>query len=249
MTQATTAQSQTSYGRVASALRDRILAGQLEPGEQLPTEEAMCHEYDVSRITIRRALQILTEERLIYRRQGSGSFINDRPTRRIPLLQVGFSQSISQHAPELTRQVLRLARRRAGQKVAQLLDLSPDDRVMHARRLDLLGGTPVAYDDLFIPEDFCDQLDLADLETVAFSQHWAQVQSFTPSHLHQQIEAINASATQARILALKPRTALLKTREIIVDNGGTPAGLFVTYYHGRTFHLAATCRASFGGSA
>ncbi|MFA9479202.1 GntR family transcriptional regulator [Phycisphaerales bacterium AB-hyl4] len=234
----------TSYGRVASVLRDRILRGEWEPTKQLPTEQALCSEFDVSRITIRQALQILDQEQLIYRRQGSGSFVNERPTRRIPLLQAGFSQSIKKHAPELTRKVLRFARRRAGHKVGRLLNLSPEDRVVYARRLDVLDGKPVAYDDLYLPEACGDQLDLGDLETVAFAPQWKQVQSLEISHMHQKIDAVNASAMQARLLAVQPRAALLKTIETPIDKSGRPLGLFVTYYHGRVFSLSATCQSS-----
>ena len=64
--------SDTAYSAVASGLRKRILDGRIQPGEQLPTERELCDLYRTSRITVRRALQILEEERLVSRPREAG---------------------------------------------------------------------------------------------------------------------------------------------------------------------------------
>lgn len=244
MTTSPTSRPTTSYQHTAAVLRERILAGDWAPGHQLPTEPALCDEFGVSRITVRRALQILSDEHLIHRRQGSGSFVSQRPSRRVPLLQAGFNQSIEQHAPDLEREVLTFARRRAGETIAAQLGLADDARIIYARRVDSLQSKPVAFDDLYLPEPFGDRLDLSDLGRVRFSPHWAEVQGFEIGHLRQTIEAISASAAQARVLSAPKHTALLKAEELIVERGGTPAGLFITYYHGQMFSMSSTCLAA-----
>src|SRR5690606_11755906 len=57
----------TAYNRVAAALRDQILAGSWDGRNQLPTERELCEQFQTSRITIRRALQILEDEQLVER--------------------------------------------------------------------------------------------------------------------------------------------------------------------------------------
>ena len=58
------------YERIASALRDQILARTLAPGERLPTQEDLCETFGASRIVVRRALDLLEAEGLIDRVQG-----------------------------------------------------------------------------------------------------------------------------------------------------------------------------------
>ncbi|MCR8674565.1 GntR family transcriptional regulator [Micrococcus sp. HG099] len=60
---------------VADALRERIVAGQLNPGARLPTEQALQDEHGVSRTVVREALTRLQTEGLVYTRRGSGSFV------------------------------------------------------------------------------------------------------------------------------------------------------------------------------
>ena len=59
-------------------LHDEIARGAIAPGEALPTEQSLCDQFGVSRITVRRALADLAEQGYIERRQGVGSFVRQR---------------------------------------------------------------------------------------------------------------------------------------------------------------------------
>ncbi|MEX0612941.1 MAG: GntR family transcriptional regulator, partial [Pirellulales bacterium] len=88
-----TVRAVTAYQYVADALRRQVLDGWLGPGQVLPPERELCKQFSASRITVRRALQILADEMLIERRQGIGTFVSPAPSRRIPLLNTDFSGS------------------------------------------------------------------------------------------------------------------------------------------------------------
>ncbi|PWV71836.1 GntR family transcriptional regulator [Prauserella marina] len=63
------------YERIATALREQIVEGALQPGERLPTQEVLSEQFGVSRIVARRALDILEGEGLIDRVRGGGAFV------------------------------------------------------------------------------------------------------------------------------------------------------------------------------
>ena len=65
------------HERVSSWIRDQIETGALLENDQLPSENQLGQRFGVSRITVRRALQTLESEGLIFRRQGLGSFVAD----------------------------------------------------------------------------------------------------------------------------------------------------------------------------
>jgi GntR family transcriptional regulator len=67
-------------------LHDEISRGTLQPGDPLPTEQSLCEQFGVSRITVRRALGDLSDEGLVERRHGVGSFVRQGvPTTRRPV--------------------------------------------------------------------------------------------------------------------------------------------------------------------
>lgn len=71
------------FRRIADDLRERIASGDLRPGYQLPTHEDLMRDYATTRITVRRALEELTRERLIVGRQPLGMFVRDQRRHRL----------------------------------------------------------------------------------------------------------------------------------------------------------------------
>jgi GntR family transcriptional regulator len=67
---------QSRYGGVASALRERILAGEWAPGEAIHAEATLAQSYGVALGTIRQALSLLVEDGLLDRRHGKGTFVS-----------------------------------------------------------------------------------------------------------------------------------------------------------------------------
>lgn len=70
------------YKQIYDALHDAIQTGELAPGSRVPTEKELSAQYQVSRITSKRALTELEQNHLIYRVQGSGSFVSQQNTRK-----------------------------------------------------------------------------------------------------------------------------------------------------------------------
>lgn len=67
----------TKSEQVAEVLKDEIKSGKLKPGEKLPSEAELCNRYNVSRTSIRSAINTLAGEGLICTYHGKGSFVND----------------------------------------------------------------------------------------------------------------------------------------------------------------------------
>ena len=63
------------YKMIYDELKDAILDGEYGPGAKLPDEITLCQIYACSRMTVKKALDILVEEGMIYRKQGQGSFV------------------------------------------------------------------------------------------------------------------------------------------------------------------------------
>lgn len=68
------------YLQVADHIRDLILRGELRPGDEIPSERRIVEEWRISRPTATRALAALRAEGLVEARQGSGTFVRERPT-------------------------------------------------------------------------------------------------------------------------------------------------------------------------
>lgn len=70
------------YNLIANDVRKKILEGVYQPNEQLPFEKDFCRMYKVSKMTVKKALDILVTEGLIYKRRGAGTFVMDLSVRK-----------------------------------------------------------------------------------------------------------------------------------------------------------------------
>ena len=78
------------YEQVRDSLLSRIASGEFKAGDKIPTEELLCKEYGVSRITVRRAISELTAQMLISPRRGVGTVVMNRVTDRRVFRLSGF---------------------------------------------------------------------------------------------------------------------------------------------------------------
>lgn len=70
------------YHKIASDIKEDILKGDYKPNEQLPFEKELCEKYNASRMTVKKALDLLVAEGLIVKRRGSGWKFYKRYNRR-----------------------------------------------------------------------------------------------------------------------------------------------------------------------
>lgn len=232
----------TAYKQLAEVLRRDILGQVLQPGERLPSERQLCEQFSASRITVRQALQLLSDERLIHRRQGSGTYVSPTPSRRIPILNTDFSGSVAEHAPDLVRQVESWKWTKASTAIAGRLQLKSHARILFAVRVDFLGDEPVAYDEVYLPESAADSLDRSDFAEFQFLQVWQTAQDIHIEYITQEIEAIAAQAPQCRTLRVKKHTPILAETNVCYLESALPCGLIYSYYRSNIFRVVSTVK-------
>lgn len=144
----------TGLGReLAEELRARIFAGEFPPGAKLPSEAEIGAEYEVSRVTVRTALQLLESRGLVDVRHGSGSFVaNSHGGIRAGLQELrSITDTIREMGfePTMDRRVLEL--RPATEHEAERLAIAAGDLVWSVERAVNADGQPVAYSYDVIP--------------------------------------------------------------------------------------------------
>jgi len=235
----------TAYAQVAGELRRRVLAGELEPGEKLLPERELCETFAASRITIRRALQILEDEQLVERQQGRGTFVSARPARKIPILSTDYVASVAEHAPDIKREVETVEWIESSQaipaEVATALQLlRGGERLLFARRYDVLGDERVDYDEVYLRANVAEHLIEQDFSAIDFVPIWIAREHLKLGFSTQRIEAVPARRVDARRLGLRAGAPILKCTDLLHTSADDPVAMFVTYYRHDLFHMTTT---------
>lgn len=142
------------YHQLQGVLKAEIESGRWRPGEQLPSESEFAELYRVSKITVRQALEELSELGYIRREQGRGTFVERRTFGEGPRELTSFTQEMRRHDLVATSYIISQRRVEADAKVADALRLRAKSRVFVLKRVRLAGGKPMSLQTAHIPASF-----------------------------------------------------------------------------------------------
>lgn len=135
------AKSTVSYYRqLADHVRGRIVAGIFPPGTLLPAEREMMRSHDLSRVTVRLAMDMLAREGLIVRRRGKGTYVAPRRVRSDLSIFSGFYDALVAAGLEIDVEVLAFGPRAEAGRDLTL----PYATTLFVERLYSTGGEPIA---------------------------------------------------------------------------------------------------------
>ena len=86
------------YQQLAEEIKEQIVSGKLMPRERMLTESEFSKEYELSRITVRKAIEYLVDEGYVVRKQGIGTFVADKKLRRVLNNQINSFTEISEQS-------------------------------------------------------------------------------------------------------------------------------------------------------
>jgi GntR family transcriptional regulator len=137
------------YQQIKDLLMRSLTLGEWKAGEALPAEPELAQRFKVSQGTVRKALDALTADGLLVRRQGKGTFVATHAEAQV---QYRFLRLMPDQGPReaMQRRFLDFRRLRAPADIARSLELRAGDGVLQLRRLLLAGDTPVVLDDIWL---------------------------------------------------------------------------------------------------
>ncbi|AOP94760.1 GntR family transcriptional regulator [Enterobacter roggenkampii] len=139
------------YRQIADALREKISAGELKPGDALPTESSLQEAFNVSRVTVRQALKLLTEEQIVESIQGSGTYVKEERVNYDIYQLTGFYEKLADRNVDTHSEVSIFEVLKADAKLAEKLNLSHDDKVWHVKRVRFIKQKPVNLEETWMP--------------------------------------------------------------------------------------------------
>ena len=225
-------------------LHDEIARGALTAGDALPTEQTLCEQFGVSRITVRRALADLADAGLIERRHGVGSFVTERSTPRAPDETGSYMDELRQIEFETEVEMNEFGLRTVPADIAERLG-SPE-RALHMLRLRRARrtGEPLMISEAWLPEDLSDTLTAPALAGAPLFHllHDAGIGLVSLTH---ELTAEIAGPRTAGLLEVPIGAALLRVNSVAHTADGPHHFLTVTLSPNRSRVLLAQTAAEF----
>ena len=214
------------YQQVMDDIKDDIEHGVYHANDKIPSEAELSGMYEVSRITIRRAIEELVGEGYLTKRQGKGTFVNP-PKLACKLVRPSAVQSFTDTCLECGRlagaHVIAVTPAKATPDECELLGLKAGSELVRLRRVRTADGVPVMVEDLLLPLARHGYLLREDLEDVSVNdvlERRAGVRCATGRG--RTIEMVRADAELSELLSVARGEPLFYVNGLMLDATGAP---------------------------
>jgi len=213
----------TAHAQIEDWLADAIAAGQLSPGDRLPTEHDLAAWLGVSRMTLRHALGELALRGLVTRTvgRGGGTFVAEPKLEQDLTTLAGFSEQLRRHGKVAGARVLAAACIPASPAAAAALELPDGDPVHDVRRIRLADGRPIVIEHSQFPAKlFPDLLDCR-LDGSLYDL-LAGTYGLRPHHARETLEPVVAGVREAEALEVDEGAPLMLVERTAYASAGQP---------------------------
>ncbi len=220
------------YYQLAEQLREAVDVGTLVAGSRLPPERELCEQAGISRMTARQAVAYLVRSGVLEVKPGVGTFVAAPKHTRDALHLLGFTAEIMQQGEKTASQVLEQTVTLPPPRVAQGLQLQPEQTVTKLVRLRFAGETPLLQETTYIPTDLCPGLEKADLQTQSLYALLEERYALRLARARQMLEATVANDYEADLFGIAPGSPMILLEGTTYTVREQPVEYFKAIYRG-----------------
>ena len=187
------------YLQMRELIRCRIAEGVYQPGGSIPSENELAAEFEINRLTVRSAVDILVKEGLLKRVQGKGVYVTGGKIEQDVGELKGFTSTLQESRRKSGKKILARKVRPAGVKYASIFGIDPGDPVYYIRRLCSADGEPVSLEEIYIPQAAAPRLDGVDLSVFSLREAF-QLLNVELKSGFQTLDITRIGTQEARIL-------------------------------------------------
>jgi DNA-binding GntR family transcriptional regulator len=236
---------QLKYQAVLMDLQNKIISGIWPENAMIPTEIELCEQFEVSRITVRRALDELVQSGLVRRSRGKGTFVC-----QFKQYSEYYNGLVSQDGIETTHKILNQILSDTeypedSELVKNMLPqfkvpLDSGETITRIHLIRYIGNLPYAVMNIFLPTSLAKRIDRTLLKTNSFLNTFETSTGTSIVTIHRSFSAVIPDNETCALLATKPHTAHLWMKSIALSGNNEPVAINYAIYDGNLFDFSVT---------
>ena len=223
------------YYQLVEYIRDEIHSGNLEPGDQLPSERELSEQAGISRMTARQAIAFLDREGTVVVKPGIGTFVAEAKLVHDTLHLFGFTEEMVRQGEAVSSQVLEQDLVVPPPYVAGELQMPSGELAVKLVRLRLSADLPLLLETSYVPARLCPGLENMKLEAQSLYALFEQRYELRLESTRQTIEATIANEYEAELFHVEPGTAMILLEGVTYAEPELPVEYVKAIYRGDRF--------------
>lgn len=223
------------YEAIANEIRKRIIRGTYPIESLIPDQVSLAEEFDVSRMTMKKALDILAMEGLIYRQRGSGTFVMKTALLNQQDSAVNEYEGLTKQlsGQEVTSKIIEFNVEFPSEEMMKHLMIKKNQPVYNLTRLRLVNGKPYVLEHTYMPTD----LAIGLTEEILKQSIYQYIHEELDLHFggaFRKIHADKSSKYDQKYLDCKADDPVLEVEQVVYLKDGRPFEYSRSRYHYET---------------
>lgn len=230
--------SQALFSQLEEIIRDGIENGLWDPGEAIPSERELSNMYGLSRMTVRRALDRLVSNGLLFRVDGKGTFVNEPKVSYQALSLAGLREQTIGIGQSPSAKLLGVEKILAPMNIASVLNIKPDEPLYLIERVSFANEMPFALHRSYIPEKICPGLLDSDLANNSLYALLKKYKNITISRASETLESALATDRESLFLNVPAGSPMFLLRITTFEANDKPIEFAKVIFRGDRIQLS-----------
>lgn len=210
------------YEQIRDDLAMAIRRGVYRPGDALPSQRDLSASYGVTLMTLRQALQVLSDEGLVVQQPGRGTFVTPRHVARPPQPPGDVSVEVLGQSIELETRVIRYGKHRPSATVRTALNLPGEQYMLRVERLCIVDEIPAFHQTSWAAEQYTESVRGVDFTKVAVPTALAEHAGLSISRRIETVSSALVTTDTARHLNADVGSAAFRSDRVTFDGDEHP---------------------------
>ena len=203
----------TLYYQLKEKLAKKIANHEWKPGEKIPSEAELCNAYQVSRITVRKAIEDLARSGQLVKHQGKGTFVTNVSMEHKLSKFYSFSEELTRSGMTERAQVLSFEIVPAPEEISEKLSMQKNEQVYMVKRLRMADEMPYTVEISYIPYALCPGLTAKNITAKGLYNSMRSLNVF-PERIIEKIRAAVVNKPDAALMKIKPNSPAIKLERL-----------------------------------
>lgn len=223
------------YIQIHNQIKKDIEAGVWAVGDRIPSERELALEFNVSRMTLRQAVQTLVEEGILERQVGAGTFVARKKVQEKMTGVTSFTELMEEQGKKPSSRTVSYLVTTPSLSEMERLKLKDDEKVLRMERIRYADEVPICFEVATLPYSLVKDYERNQITTSLYRT--LEESGRKIGHAQQSVSAQVASERIAEYLNIKRGSAILRMRQITELGDGTPFEYVRTQYAGDKFEF------------
>ena len=223
------------YIQIHNQIKKDIDAGVWSVGDRIPSERELALEFNVSRMTLRQAVQTLVEEGILERQVGAGTFVARKKVQEKMTGVTSFTELMEEQGKKPSSRTVSYLVTTPSLSEMERLKLKDDEKVLRMERIRYADEVPICFEVATLPYSLVKDYERSQITTSLYRT--LEESGREIGHAQQSVSAQVASERIAEYLNIKRGSAILRLRQITELGDGTPFEYVRTQYAGDKFEF------------